>query len=128
VAGFVALAIPASGADTANNRYINVTGVGTVPVVPDAVRFNVTVSVVGVSNSAALSAASKAANAVRIALKNNDIALYAAQRNPTQDQWTESPKAYAQIYIDDAALGCPLINDHVDWIKVREWLVQKSIL
>jgi uncharacterized protein YggE len=75
VAGFVALAIPASGADTANNRYINVTGVGTVPVVPDAVRFNVTVSVVGVSNSAALSAASKAANAVRIALKNNDIAL-----------------------------------------------------
>lgn len=60
--------------------------------------------------------------------EDNDIQLYAAQRNPTQDQWTESPKAYAQIYIDDAALGCPLINDHVDWVKVKEWLVEKGIL
>ena len=59
---------------------------------------------------------------------DNDIRLYAAQRNPTQDQWTESPKAYAQIYIDDAALGCPLIKDHVDWVKVRQWLFEKGIL
>lgn len=35
------------------------------------------------------------------------IPLYGVNRNPTQD-WTESPKAYAQIYIDDAALGAPL--------------------
>lgn len=60
--------------------------------------------------------------------EDNGIRLYAAQRNPTQDQWTESPKAYAQIYIDDAALGCPLVNDHVDWVKVRQWLVEKGIL
>jgi len=36
--------------------------------------------------------------------------------------WTESPKAYANIYIDDAAFGCPLIESQemgarkmVDW-------------
>jgi len=58
------------------------------------------------------------------------ILLYGVNRNPTQ-HWTQSPKAYAQIYVDDAALGCPLIpgvTDHptkgggprpmVDWIKV----------
>lgn len=60
--------------------------------------------------------------------KNNDIKLYASQRNPTQDSWTSSPKAYCQLYIDDAALGCPLINNHVDWIKVREWLIEKNVL
>ena len=30
--------------------------------------------------------------------------------NPSQTSWTSSPKMYAHIYIDDAALGCPLIN------------------
>lgn len=28
--------------------------------------------------------------------------------NPDQDSWTSSRKVYANIYIDDAALGCPL--------------------
>lgn len=32
----------------------------------------------------------------------------AHNRNPQQDEWTSSPKAYAHIYIDDAAFGCPL--------------------
>lgn len=51
----------------------------------------------------------------------HDIPLYGVQVNPTQKRWTTSPKAYAQLYIDDAALGAPLINygdgerDHVDW-------------
>ena len=75
VAGVVALAIPASGAGTADNRYITVTGVGTVSVVPDAVRFNATVSTVGSTNAAALSAASKSAAAVRAALKDSGIAV-----------------------------------------------------
>ena len=47
VAGVVALAIPASGAGTADNRFVTVTGVGTISVVPDAVRFNATVSALG---------------------------------------------------------------------------------
>jgi hypothetical protein len=38
----------------------------------------------------------------------NGIALYGAQFNPTQKEWTSSNKCYAQLYIDDAAYGCPL--------------------
>jgi uncharacterized protein len=75
VAGVVALAIPANGAGTADNRFITVTGVGTVSVVPDAVRFSATVSTVAQTNSAALSAASKSAAAVRAALKDSGIAV-----------------------------------------------------
>lgn len=60
--------------------------------------------------------------------KKNGIPLYGVQRNPTQDTWTDSPKAYAKVYIDDAALGCPLKYDLklsrrpcVDWDAVRLW-------
>jgi uncharacterized protein YggE len=75
VAGVIALAIPASGAGTADDRYITVTGVGTISVVPDAVRFNATVSALASTNSAALSSASKSAAAVRTALKDKGIAV-----------------------------------------------------
>jgi uncharacterized protein YggE len=75
VAGVVALAIPANGAGTTDNRYITVTGVGTVSVVPDAVRFNATVSALASTNAAALSSASKSAAAVRAALKDKGIAV-----------------------------------------------------
>ena len=75
VAGVVALAIPANGAGTADSRYITVTGVGTISVVPDAVRFNATVTAVAPTNAAALSSASKSAAAVRAALKDKGIAV-----------------------------------------------------
>jgi uncharacterized protein YggE len=74
VAGVVALAIPANGAGTTDNRFITVTGVGTISVVPDAVRFNATVSALASTNAAALSSASKSAAAVRVALKDSGIA------------------------------------------------------
>ncbi len=74
VAGVVSLAVPANGAGTADNRFITVTGVGTVSVVPDAVRFNATVSTIGSTSAAALSAATKSAAAVRAALKTAGIA------------------------------------------------------
>ena len=53
--------------------------------------------------------------------------------NPTQTTWTTSPKAYAQIYIDDAALGCPLVTPlnarpYVDWGRVRTILVDRGVL
>lgn len=45
--------------------------------------------------------------------------------NPTQVGWTTSPKAYAHVYIDDAAAGCPMIESKkmngrpmVDWSKI----------
>ena len=75
VAGVIALAIPANGAGTSTDRYITLTGVGTISVVPDAVRFNATVSVVGSTNAAALSAASRSSAAVRAALKDKGIAV-----------------------------------------------------
>ena len=79
--------------------------------------------------------------------KINDIPLYGIQSNPTQKNWTTSPKCYAQLYIDDAALGCPLKQDYishpdghyagepvpdgrpyVDWDKVRELLIIKNLI
>ena len=74
VAGVVALAIPADAAVSVDSRSISVSGVGTVSVVPDAVRFNATVTVIGASNAEALAGASKTAAAVRAALKENAIA------------------------------------------------------
>lgn len=66
--------------------------------------------------------------------KKNDIPLYGIQKNPKQG-WTTSPKAYAHLYIDDAALGCPLIfnremsdRPYVDWEKVRIILEKMNIL
>jgi hypothetical protein len=53
------------------------------------------------------------ANALSLAvhyLENNGINLYGVNKNPTQVHWTSSPKAYGQLYIDDAAFGCPLIH------------------
>ncbi len=65
----------------------------------------------------------------------NDIPLYGIQRNPTQDRWTSSPKAYAQLYIDDAALGCPLTLDEtisdrpfVRWDMVEVMLELNGVL
>ena len=43
-------------------------------------------------------------------LKQNGIELYGVNKNPTQVHWTSSPKAYGQLYIDDAAFGSPLIQ------------------
>jgi hypothetical protein len=54
-------------------------------------------------------------------LEGNGVTLYAVNTNPTQATWTTSPKAYAHLYIDDAAFGCPLIQPRgfnrpcVDW-------------
>ena len=57
----------------------------------------------------------------------NEIPLWAVNSNPEQHSWTTSPKAYADLYIDDAALGCPLIRPapnsleraYVDWKAVE---------
>ena len=63
--------------------------------------------------------------------KENEIPLYGIQTNPEQSSWTSSPKAFCHLYIDDAALGCPLVSEHrdfVDWVKVREMLVKRKII
>jgi len=56
------------------------------------------------------------------------IEFWGVNKNPEQRKWTGSPKAYAHVYIDDAALGCPLVHPasgarpYVDWSKVAERL------
>ena len=67
--------------------------------------------------------------------KSNDIPLYGINTDPNQLRWTNSPKAFADIYIDDAALGCPLKYEEcvsyrpfVDWNKVRKMLKDDGIL
>lgn len=83
---------------------------------------------------------------------SHDIPVYGIQSNPTQIFWTQSPKAYGQLYINDAALGCPLThkevkvdgaaqfilangNDtyqpsrpYVDWVKVEKMLKEKGLI
>lgn len=61
---------------------------------------------------------------------DNDIPLFGVNENPTQKEWTSSPKVYAHIYIDDCAFGCPLKTDpaigekpFVDWIAVEKNLM-----
>lgn len=71
-----------------------------------------------------------------------DFKPWGINSNPEQGQWTSSPKAYCQIYIDDAALGCPLLGGpeedvtyipedskprpYVDWLTVEKLLAEQG--
>lgn len=66
--------------------------------------------------------------------EENGIPLHGIQKNPTQHNWTTSPKSYAQLMIDDSALGCPLKFDNnisnktfVDWKKVDSMLIEMGL-
>lgn len=66
--------------------------------------------------------------------QEHDIPLYGINVNPDQHKWTKSPKAYGQLYIDDAALGCPLMESdlseraYVNWRKVRNFLKKEGLI
>lgn len=67
--------------------------------------------------------------------KFNGIELYGINENPTQKRWTSSPKAFAHLYIDDAALGCPLsinpnisTNPFVNWRAIAKYLCDMKII
>lgn len=51
--------------------------------------------------------------------KDNEIPLFGVNINPEQKTWTTSPKAYGQLYIDDAALGAPLKYDKCPNVKSK---------
>ena len=62
-------------------------------------------------------------------LKDNGIELDGVNRAPNQD-WTTSPKVYGQFYIDDAAIGVPLVYGkhsrvYVDWVITKEILLDR---
>lgn len=57
------------------------------------------------------------------------IELWAVNKNPQQRFWSQSPKAYAPAYVDDAAIGCPLIfpddpeqRPYADWLAIEKLL------
>lgn len=67
--------------------------------------------------------------------EKNGIPLLGVNENPTQKRWTSSPKIFAHIYIDDAALGVPLKSDpqlsdrpYVNWKEIMNWLVINGIV
>lgn len=74
--------------------------------------------------------------------EEREIPLYGINVNPDQITWTDSPKAYAQLYIDDAGIGCPCGIEipeeveiqmknarlFVDWEKINEILIDSGFL
>ena len=63
----------------------------------------------------------------------NGIPLFGVNENPTQKSWTTSPKPYANLYIDDTALGMPTIQlsgrrPFVDWHAAAEELRWNGVL
>jgi len=67
--------------------------------------------------------------------KNNDIPLYGINENPTQANWNSSPKIFADFYIDDLAVGCPLkldrklsLNPFIDWKIMEQWLINAQLI
>ena len=67
--------------------------------------------------------------------KQNGIPLCGINESPGQASWSTSPKAFAELYIDDYALGAPTIFDpeisqqpYLDWEKVREELIRQNII
>lgn len=64
----------------------------------------------------------------------HNITLYGVNENPTQALWSLSPKVYAELYIDDAALGCPLRKKQgeprpfVNWTAVARRLNQLGLI
>lgn len=63
----------------------------------------------------------------------NKLPLFGINDNPEQHTWTGSPKAYAHMYIDDAALGAPLLpglvgeKPFIDWKAVRAMLLPETV-
>ena len=63
------------------------------------------------------------------------IPLFGVNHNPIQWKLYKGPKIYADLYIDDLALGSPMKNDKsisdkpfMDWKKVRKMLIDRNIL
>ena len=95
----VGLARPANAADS---RYITVSATGTATVVPDAVRINATVSVLGTTSKGALSSAGTTSTAVRSALAANKVA--------TKDAATQSITVYPEYSYP--ASGTPTLSGY----------------
>lgn len=70
--------------------------------------------------------------------RQNGVEFWGVNSNPEQSSWTQSPKCYAHLYVDDAAFGCSLRENPkeggrpiVDWSvvgpRVLEMIVSKGV-
>jgi len=66
---------------------------------------------------------------------DHEIRLSKINEGHDQAKWYDGPKVYADLYIDDSALGAPLKYDlrlspyaFVDWAIVRKILVKEGYL
>jgi hypothetical protein len=64
---------------------------------------------------------------------DRDIALFGVNENPTQKSWSDSPKIFAHLYIDDLAFGAPLIEKNnergfICWKTIEEKLLPQQEL
>ena len=61
------------------------------------------------------------------------VDFWGVNANPEQDSWSESPKAFAHFYVDDLAVGCPLVRPedgrraYVDWRVVGPFLLDEVV-
>ena len=66
--------------------------------------------------------------------RDRKIELWGVNENPEQREWTSSPKVYADLYIDDSAIGCPIRfidgvrHPVVNWSKIKSILESDGIL
>ena len=58
----------------------------------------------------------------------HEIPLYGINENPSQKEWTSSPKVYGNVYIDDGALGAPLKTNPDDPIPFYDWSIASIYL
>lgn len=65
--------------------------------------------------------------------QDNELQMWGWNESP--EQFSESPKQYATFYIDDAAVGCPLIYDKnvsrrpfVDWYVMAQYFTRMGLL
>lgn len=68
-------------------------------------------------------------------LIQNGVELYGINEHPYQKQLTDSPKVWADLFLDDRSLNFPTIVDKsiseepfADWKKIEELLIEKGLL
>lgn len=64
--------------------------------------------------------------------RSRGIEFWGVNENPEQFEWTLSPKAYCNVYVDDMAACCPLLPNpraggrpYVDWDVVGPFVMAK---
>lgn len=67
--------------------------------------------------------------------EENGIPLFGANSNPIQWRFSKSKKIYANLYIDDSSVGCPLIYNeemsnkpYADWERIRVLLNEQGVI